>query len=150
MIPVDIEGEIYLISVQCMMYIAHIFSLNLFAFHSVLIFGSGEGRCLDIESRSTHKLTSLPACCVGYGPRLMRDIRWWMKGVAHRDESCIVTPTFAITVIRGHSHTRYSNMARPKLTVYLDVVSPFGYMAFYVTRVSALDRLMFSSILEAV
>lgn len=31
------------------------------------------------------------------------------------------------------------NMARPKLTVYLDVVSPFGYMAFYMTRVSALE-----------
>jgi len=26
-------------------------------------------------------------------------------------------------------------MARPKLTLFLDVVSPFGYMAFYLTRV---------------
>lgn len=26
-------------------------------------------------------------------------------------------------------------MARPKLTVYLDIISPFAYMAFYVTKV---------------
>jgi len=26
-------------------------------------------------------------------------------------------------------------MARPKLTLYLDIVSPFAYMAFYITRV---------------
>ena len=28
-------------------------------------------------------------------------------------------------------------MAKAKLTLYLDVVSPFGYMAFYITRVRA-------------
>lgn len=26
-------------------------------------------------------------------------------------------------------------MARPKLTLYLDIVSPFAYMAFYITKV---------------
>jgi hypothetical protein len=30
-------------------------------------------------------------------------------------------------------------MLRPKLTLYLDVVSPFGYMAFYITRVGNLS-----------
>ena len=28
-------------------------------------------------------------------------------------------------------------MAKSKLTVYCDVVSPFAYMAFYITQVSA-------------
>ena len=28
-----------------------------------------------------------------------------------------------------------AKMPRPKLTLYLDVVSPFGYMAFHITRV---------------
>lgn len=65
-----------------------------------------------------------------------------MQGVALRDEPRIVTPTFAITAFRGQQHTRSGNMARPKLTVYLDVVSPFGYMAFYMTRVSAFKRLI--------
>ena len=65
-----------------------------------------------------------------------------MQGVALRDELRIVTPTFAIAAFQGQQHTRSGNMARPKLTVYLDVVSPFGYMAFYMTRVSALERLI--------
>ena len=30
---------------------------------------------------------------------------------------------------------RREKMARPKLTLYFDVVSPFGYLAYYVTRV---------------
>jgi hypothetical protein len=29
-------------------------------------------------------------------------------------------------------------MAKPKLTLFLDVVSPFAYLAFYVTKVSSL------------
>lgn len=28
-------------------------------------------------------------------------------------------------------------MARPKLTLFLDVISPFAYMAYYVTKVSS-------------
>lgn len=65
-----------------------------------------------------------------------------MQGVALRDELRIVTSTFGITAFRVQEHTRFSNMVRPKLTVYLDVVSPFGYMAFYMTRVSAFKRLI--------
>ena len=28
-------------------------------------------------------------------------------------------------------------MGKPKLTLFLDVISPFAYIAFYVTRVSS-------------
>ncbi|KAI7580203.1 hypothetical protein KC346_g19017 [Hortaea werneckii] len=31
-------------------------------------------------------------------------------------------------------------MARPKLTVYLDIISPFAYMAFYVTKNSPIFK----------
>jgi hypothetical protein len=41
------------------------------------------------------------------------------------------------TVLR--SLTASITMARPKLTLFLDVVSPFGYMAFYMTRVRTFD-----------
>jgi len=27
-------------------------------------------------------------------------------------------------------------MAKPKLTLYFDIISPFGYLAYYITRVS--------------
>jgi hypothetical protein len=43
-----------------------------------------------------------------------------------------------------------SNMTRPQLTVYLDVVSPFGYMAFYLTRVSVPGRLLICYYLEMI
>jgi len=32
-------------------------------------------------------------------------------------------------------------MARPKLTLYCDIISPFAYMAFYMTRVRFADGL---------
>lgn len=30
-------------------------------------------------------------------------------------------------------------MAKPKLTLYLDIVSPFAYLAFYVTKVYLME-----------
>ena len=30
-------------------------------------------------------------------------------------------------------------MARPKLTLYVDIISPFAYMAFYVLQVSRVE-----------
>ena len=36
----------------------------------------------------------------------------------------------------GGNHKGSAKMAPPKLTLFLDIISPFAYMAFYVTKVS--------------
>lgn len=41
-----------------------------------------------------------------------------------------------VLAIRAEQHTQPTIMPRPKLTLYLDQVSPFAYFAFHVVRVS--------------
>lgn len=56
--------------------------------------------------------------------------------VAHSQSShVLILLTALITTYYWRHFSQINSMARPKLTLFLDVVSPFGYMAFYMTRV---------------
>lgn len=50
------------------------------------------------------------------------------------DPNCRYCSVFNVTIVQNTA-----KMARPKLTLFLDVVSPFAYMAFYITKVSFYD-----------
>jgi len=41
-----------------------------------------------------------------------------------------------LPITRADQHTQLTSMPKPKLTLYLDQVSPFAYFAFHIIRVS--------------
>jgi 2-hydroxychromene-2-carboxylate isomerase len=54
----------------------------------------------------------------------------------------VLPPTnhiFAITLLTNQLPSKLT-MAKPKLTLYVDIVSPFAYMAYYTTRHSPMFK----------
>lgn len=80
-----------------------------------------------LGSRTSQTTTPLPSFHVPLGyPRLPQPVA--------RSQSFHVI-ILLTTLITTYYFSQINSMARPKLTLFLDVVSPFGYMAFYMTRV---------------
>lgn len=48
----------------------------------------------------------------------------------------MLSPRLLRTPLRRTARAAIANMARPKITLYVDTVSPFAYEAYYILRVS--------------